>query len=45
MEKLGVNLRSHGKTANNIDAIKMALEGQAGGITVSTLKEAEYYFN
>ena len=45
MENLGVNLRPHGKTAKNIDVIKMALDGQADGITVSTLKEAEYYFN
>lgn len=45
MENLGVNLRPHGKTAKNIDVIKMALEGQSGGITVSTLKEAEYYFS
>jgi len=45
MENLGVNLRPHGKTAKNIDVIKMALDGQTGGITVSTLKEAEYYFS
>ena len=45
MEHLGVNLRPHGKTAKNIDIIKMALAGQPGGITVSTLKEAEYYFS
>ena len=45
MKDLGVNLRPHGKTAKNFDVIRMALEGQAGGITVSTLKEAEYYFS
>ena len=45
MKSLGVNLRPHGKTAKNIDVIRMALEGQAGGITVSTLKEADYYFS
>ncbi len=45
MEHLGVNLRPHGKTAKNIDIIKMGLAGQPGGITVSTLKEAEYYFS
>jgi len=45
MEHLGVSLRPHGKTAKNIDVIKMALAGQPGGITVSTLKEAEYYFS
>lgn len=45
MKSLGVNLRPHGKTAKNIDVMKMVLEGQLGGITVSTLKEAEYYFD
>jgi D-serine deaminase-like pyridoxal phosphate-dependent protein len=45
MKNLGVNLRPHGKTAKNIEIINMALKGQAGGITVSTLKEAEYYFS
>ncbi|MCP5047167.1 MAG: DSD1 family PLP-dependent enzyme [bacterium] len=45
MKNLGVNLRPHGKTAKNIEVIKMALDGQTGGITVSTLKEAEYYFS
>ena len=45
MENLGVNLRPHGKTAKNIDVIKMALVDQHDGITVSTLKEAEYYFS
>ena len=45
MATLGVNLRPHGKTAKNIDILKMALEGQKGGITVSTLKEADYYFS
>lgn len=45
MATLGVNLRPHGKTAKNIDVLKLALEGQKGGITVSTLKEADYYFS
>jgi len=45
MTKLGVNLRPHGKSAKNMDVMTMALEGQSGGITVSTLKEAEYYFS
>ena len=39
-----VNLRPHGKTAKSIEVVRLALDGQAGGITVSTLKEAEYYF-
>ncbi len=44
LKRLGVNLRPHGKTAKNIDVVRLALAGQAGGITVSTLREAEYYF-
>jgi len=45
LKHLGVGLRPHGKTAKNIDIIKMSLDGHPGGITVSTLKEAEYYFS
>jgi D-serine deaminase-like pyridoxal phosphate-dependent protein len=44
LKSLAVNLRPHGKTAKNSDVLRMALAGQTGGITVSTLKEAEYYF-
>jgi len=44
MARLGVPLRPHGKTAKCFDIIRLALQGQPGGITVSTLKEAEYYF-
>jgi D-serine deaminase-like pyridoxal phosphate-dependent protein len=39
----GVGLRPHMKTAKSIDVARMALEGQPGGITVSTLAEAEYF--
>ena len=42
---LGVNLRPHGKTAKNINVMQLALAGQQGGITVSTLKEADYYLS
>ena len=45
LHRLGVDFRPHGKTAKNINALEMALTGQTGGITVSTLKEAEYYFS
>jgi D-serine deaminase-like pyridoxal phosphate-dependent protein len=38
-----VALRPHMKTAKSIDVARMALEGQAGGITVSTLAEARYF--
>jgi len=38
-----VALRPHMKTAKSIDVARLALEGQPGGITVSTLAEAEYF--
>ncbi|MBT6431006.1 MAG: hypothetical protein HOK30_25285, partial [Rhodospirillaceae bacterium] len=40
---LGVNLRPHMKTAKCLDVARLATKGQAGGITVSTLAEAEYF--
>jgi D-serine deaminase-like pyridoxal phosphate-dependent protein len=40
----GVQLRPHMKTAKSIDVARVALEGNFGGITVSTLKEAEQFF-
>lgn len=39
----GVKLRPHMKTAKSIDAAHLALAGNFGGITVSTLTEAEYF--
>ncbi|MEK6593810.1 MAG: DSD1 family PLP-dependent enzyme [Pseudomonadota bacterium] len=44
LQRLGVNLRPHVKTAKCIEVVRRALQGQAGGITVSTLKEAEQFF-
>jgi D-serine deaminase-like pyridoxal phosphate-dependent protein len=38
-----VPLRPHMKTAKSIDVARLALPGQPGGITVSTLAEAEYF--
>ena len=38
-----VPLRPHMKTAKSIDIARLALAGQPGGITVSTLAEAEYF--
>jgi D-serine deaminase-like pyridoxal phosphate-dependent protein len=38
-----VPLRPHLKTAKSIDVARMAIKGQPGGITVSTLAEAEYF--
>jgi D-serine deaminase-like pyridoxal phosphate-dependent protein len=43
MRSLGVALRPHVKTAKSIDVARRCLEGQPGGITVSTLAEAEYF--
>ena len=45
LSRLGVPLRPHMKTAKSIDVARMALEGQPGGITVSTIAEAEYFFS
>jgi D-serine deaminase-like pyridoxal phosphate-dependent protein len=39
----GVPLRPHMKTAKSVEVARLALEGQPGGITVSTLAEAEYF--
>jgi D-serine deaminase-like pyridoxal phosphate-dependent protein len=39
----GVALRPHMKTAKSIDVARLALARQPGGITVSTLAEAEYF--
>jgi D-serine deaminase-like pyridoxal phosphate-dependent protein len=44
LRALRVDLRPHVKTAKSIDVVRQALIGQPGGITVSTLKEAEYFF-
>jgi D-serine deaminase-like pyridoxal phosphate-dependent protein len=43
LSALGVPLRPHVKTAKSADAGRLAVAGQPGGITVSTLKEAEYF--
>ncbi len=39
----GVPLRPHMKTAKSIEVARLATAGQPGGITVSTLAEAEYF--
>jgi D-serine deaminase-like pyridoxal phosphate-dependent protein len=41
LRTLGVPLRPHVKTAKSIPVIQRALVGQPGGVTVSTLREAE----
>jgi D-serine deaminase-like pyridoxal phosphate-dependent protein len=40
---LGVRLRPHLKTAKSVDVARLAVDGHFGGITVSTLKEAEHF--
>ena len=40
---LGVKLRPHLKTAKSADVARIAVKDNFGGITVSTLKEAEYF--
>jgi D-serine deaminase-like pyridoxal phosphate-dependent protein len=40
---LGVRLRPHMKTAKSVEVAQRALAGNFGGITVSTLKEAECF--
>ncbi|MGZ8155716.1 MAG: DSD1 family PLP-dependent enzyme [Burkholderiales bacterium] len=42
---LNVSLRPHVKTAKSMEVVRRALVGQSGGITVSTLKEAEHFFS
>lgn len=41
--RTGPRLRPHMKTAKSIDVARIVLAGNFGGITVSTLKEAEYF--
>ena len=44
MRRNGVTLRPHLKTAKSAAVARMATAKEAGGITVSTLAEAEYFF-
>ncbi len=41
--RTGAALRPHLKTAKSAEVARLATTGQAGGITVSTLAEAEYF--
>ncbi len=40
-----VMLRPHVKTAKNVEVARLALDADDGPITVSTLREAEYFFD
>ena len=43
LKKHDVALRPHMKTAKSIEVARLALAGNFGGITVSTLEEARYF--
>ena len=43
LTRLGVTLRPHVKTAKSIDVVRRLFQDQRGPITVSTVKEAEYF--
>ena len=45
LHPLGVSLRPHLKTAKSIDVARLVMDGAQGPITVSTLREAEYFFS
>lgn len=42
-ETLGVRLRPHCKTAKSAEVARRALNGETGPITVSTMREAQYF--
>jgi D-serine deaminase-like pyridoxal phosphate-dependent protein len=42
--RLGTRLRPHVKTAKSVEVVRLAVAPGTGGITVSTLKEAEQFF-
>jgi D-serine deaminase-like pyridoxal phosphate-dependent protein len=44
INRLGVRFRPHVKTAKSLPVARRQLDAGAGGITVSTLKEAEQFF-
>src|SRR5258706_14268616 len=41
----GVVLRPHVKTAKSVEVTQRALDASSGPITVSTVREAEYFFD
>ncbi len=45
MDASGIGLRPHLKTAKSIDVARLAIQKGAHGVTVSTLKEARYFFD
>src|SRR5271170_7059200 len=45
LQPFGARLRPHLKTAKSIDVARLVMNGAQGPITVSTLREAEYFFS
>lgn len=45
LQPFGVKLRPHLKTAKSIDVAQLVMDSLHGPITVSTLREAEYFFS
>src|SRR5471032_938740 len=45
LQPFGVRLRPHLKTAKSIDVARLVMDGAQGPVTVSTLREAEYFFS
>jgi len=45
MDRHGVTLRPHVKTGKSVDVAQRALGAAAGPITVSTVREAEYFYD
>ncbi len=45
VRELGVDLRPHLKIAKSAEVARLAVAGNAGGITVATLSEAKYFFD
>src|ERR1700761_3538683 len=45
LQPFGVSLRPHLKTAKSIEVARLVMDGAQGPVTVSTLKEAEYFFS
>lgn len=43
LARLGVRFRPHVKTSKSIDVVRRIISAETGPITVSTLKEAEYF--
>src|ERR1700742_2681773 len=43
LEPFGVRVRAHLKTAKSAEVARLCADGRAGPLTVSTLKEAEYF--